>query len=101
MNVDSPSADTDVTITIVLAVPAGFSGWRFPTLQTLTPMNRRDTSDNEDTNVTKTIDLAILKTANLTTAVAGQNLTYTLSVTNNGNEAPQPTFRSSMISQLG
>ncbi len=78
MNVDSPTVDTDVTITIVLAVPAGFSGSLISNTATVDSDESTATSDNEDTNVNKTIDLAIDKTANLTTAVAGQNLTYSI-----------------------
>ncbi len=84
MNVDAPTADTDVIVTIVLAVPAGFSGSLISNTASVDSDESSPSTDNEDTTVNKTIDLGVTKTANLTTAVAGQNLTYTLSVTNNG-----------------
>lgn len=84
MNVDAPSADTDVTITVVLSVPTGFTGSLISNTATVDSDESSPANDSEDTTVTKNIDLAITKSANLSTAVAGSNLTYTLSVTNNG-----------------
>ena len=84
MNVDSVGVDTDVTVTIIMTVPAGFTGTTVSNVATIDSDESSASTGNADTNVTKNVDLVVAKTANLTTAVAGNNITYSLAFSNQG-----------------
>lgn len=84
MNVDTVGVDTDVTVTIIMTVPAGFTGTTVSNVATIDSDESSPSTGDADTNVTKNIDLVVAKTANLTTAIAGNNITYSLAFSNQG-----------------
>ncbi|WP_316804251.1 Ig-like domain-containing protein [Pedobacter nototheniae] len=77
------------TLTIVGAVSATSNGTLTNTASVTGPTGATDpvsgnNSATDVTNIGRVIDLGITKTASLATAVAGQPLTYTITLTNNG-----------------
>jgi uncharacterized repeat protein (TIGR01451 family) len=75
------------TVTIVVNVPASAAGTLSNTAQVTaneTETNAANNSDTETTALISQVDVAITKTDTVDPVTAGENLTYTLVVTNNG-----------------
>ena len=73
-----------VTITISATVAAGFSGTTITNTATAQADEATQVSANTDTTVNPQVDLVITKTDSADPVTRGNQLTYTLNVTNNG-----------------
>ncbi|GAB5403266.1 MAG: SdrD B-like domain-containing protein [Aureliella sp.] len=76
-----------VTITISATVASGFAGTTITNTATAQADESQQVSANTDTTVNPQIDLAITKTDSVDPAIRGNQLTYTLAVSNNGPSA--------------
>lgn len=91
VNIPSMADNAQGTITIVVNVPASQSGSLVNVaeigLVTSTGFTESDPNDNTDTlttTVVRNVDLQVTKTGAPTSVVAGQTVTYTMTVTNDG-----------------
>lgn len=73
-----------VTITINATVAAGFAGSTITNTATAQADEATQVTANTDTTVNPQVDLAITKSDSIDPAIRGNQLTYTLVVTNNG-----------------
>ncbi len=84
------AAGASATYTLTMTVPAGFKGALTNTASVVPPPGVIDTNANNDTatdtDVQASADLSITKTDGATTYKPGTDVTYTITVTNNGTE---------------
>ncbi|MCW3467174.1 DUF7927 domain-containing protein [Chitinophaga nivalis] len=98
------AAGQSATLTIAGTIDAGFTGTSLVNTVTATPpagtTDPTPPTATDNTTVNRVMDLALAKTASPKPAVAGQTLTYTITLTNNGPAALLPADVTTLTDNL-